>query len=72
MNINILIKAINILIFRYITNKNQNIISSLSYNDLSYQKRTIKVVVIRCFNCVYIILICIFSQLLFQRLKNMQ
>ena len=40
MNINILIKAINILIFRYITNKNQNIISSLSYNDLSYQKRT--------------------------------
>ena len=40
MNINISIKASNILIFKYITNKNQNIISSLSYNDLSYQKRT--------------------------------
>lgn len=72
MNINILIKASNMLIFIYITNKNQNIISFLYYNDLSYQKRTIKVVVIRYFNCVYIILICIFSQLLFQGLKNMQ
>ena len=72
MNINISIKAINMLIFRYIINMDQNIISFLSYNDLSYQKRTIKVVIIRYFNCVYIILICIFSQLLFQGLKNMQ
>lgn len=40
MNINILIKASNMLIFIYITNKNQNIISFLYYNDLSYQKRT--------------------------------
>lgn len=40
MNINISIKASNMLIFRYIINMDQNIISFLSYNDLSYQKRT--------------------------------